>query len=360
MNTTVLVTGSGGIVGEGIIKCLKFNNNFDKKLIRGPHRKKIIYKIISTDINPLSAGLWRSDKCYLVPHANAIDYIETLTKIIKKNDISGVYVGSDIELFPLSSAKPQIERETDAKVFVANSNTILICRDKWKTYKFLRENGLHYTSSSLPEDKKDFIERFGFPLVVKPREGYGSQHFYLVKDKIQMNSAILQITRHGWKPIIQEYIKGEDEFTSGIITDVRGMAVISSISIKKIIKNGQTYKAIVDKYEKVTEISRQVSLALGIIGPINIQSKMINNEIKIFEINPRFSATCPIRSVAGINEPDIIFKNHVLGEKIPLSQIRNLVCMRYWNEVYATLESTYSLNKNREMKTNDSFIVDYF
>lgn len=359
MNATVLVTGSGGIVGEGIIKSLRFKNDFDKKLIHNQNQNKINYKIISTDITPLSAGLWRSDKGYLVPRANEIDYIEKIINIIKKNDVSGVYVGSDIELFPLSNAKLQIEKETDAKVFVDNFNTILICRDKWKTFEFLRDNCLQYTSSSLPEGKEDFIERFGFPLVVKPREGYGSQYFYLVNNKKEMNFAISQIKSHGWKPIIQEYINGNDEFTSGTITDIRGKNIISSISIKKIIKNGQTYKAIVDKYEKVTNISRNVSLALGAKGAINIQSKMVNDEIKIFEINPRFSATCPIRSVAGINEPDIIFRSHVLGEKIPRLQIRNMVCMRYWNEIYNTIESINELDKNKEMKTNDSFIVNY-
>lgn len=359
MNTTVLVTGSGGIVGEGIIKSLRFNNYFDRESRQNQRYKKIIYKIISTDITPLSAGLWRSDNGYLVPHANTIDYVEKIIKIIKKNDISAVYVGSDVELIPLSEAKERIEKETNAKVFVDDIKTILICRDKWKTFEFLRDHGLQYTSSSLPEDKDEFIRKFGFPLVVKPREGYGSQHFYLVNNEFEMKSAISHIKNRGWNPIIQEYLAGEDEFTSGITTDIKGNSILSSISIKKFIKNGQTYKAIVDKFEIVTDISRQTSLELGVIGPLNIQSKLINNEIKIFEINPRFSATCPIRSVAGINEPDIIFRSHVLEETIKVQKIKNLVCMRYWNEVYTTLESINYLNKHKEIRNNDSFIVDY-
>jgi carbamoyl-phosphate synthase large subunit len=63
--------------------------------------------------------------------------------------------------------------------------------------------------------------------------------------------------------------------------------------------------------------------------------------MKTFEINPRFSATCPLRSFAGINEPDIVFRNAVFDEKIEkLTKCERLVCMRYWNEVYVNL-ATY-------------------
>ena len=68
--------------------------------------------------------------------------------------------------------------------------------------------------------------------------------------------------------------------------------------------------------------------------------------MKIFEINPRFSATCPLRSYAGVNEPDIVFRNAVFDEKIEqVSNCRRLVCMRYWNEVYVDLATYEKLRK---------------
>ena len=41
----------------------------------------------------------------------------------------------------------------------------------------------------------------------------------------------------------------------------------------------------------------------------------VGDEVKVFEINPRFSATCPMRAVAGINEPDIVLRNIFMNEK---------------------------------------------
>ena len=99
---------------------------------------------------------------------------------------------------------------------------------------------------------------------------------------------------------------------------------------------------------------------MGARGAINIQAKLQRNEPKIFEINPRFSATCPMRCVAGINEPDIVFRNLILGENVKVNVYQRLVCMRYWNEVYvpyATFEKTSNMGK---VEDNDSFIIDYF
>ena len=136
---------------------------------------------------------------------------------------------------------------------------------------------------------------------------------------------------------------------------------MSSISIRKIVKSGQTYKAFIDNFESIRRSAEKVALRLGARGAINIQAKIQGNEPKVFEINPRFSATCPIRSAAGINEPDIVFRNSVLDENIKLDAYRRLVCMRYWNEVYvqyATFEKTSNLGRVEE--DNNSFIIDYF
>ena len=55
-------------------------------------------------------------------------------------------------------------------------------------------------------------------------------------------------------------------------------------------------------------------LKLGMRGPANIQCRLEDNEIKIFEVHPRFSGTSSIRALAGFNEPDILIRNFVLGE----------------------------------------------
>ncbi|HYL65648.1 MAG TPA: ATP-grasp domain-containing protein [Nitrosopumilaceae archaeon] len=350
---TVLVTAAGGIVSQGIMKSLKLSN------MKKDH--PVMYEIVATDVNAQAAGLYRSDIGILMPSYSSSDYVDSIIKICKEQNVQAIFVGSEQELLPIAFAKEKIEKETGSAVLVNPIDVISIATDKWKTFEFLKKNNLPCAESSLPENQEEFIEEFGFPLVVKPREGHGSLHFYIVNNRDEIRQAISAIQKVGWRPIIQEYLDGENvEFTSGVVVNRTGKNVMASISMRKTLKQGQTYKAFVDDFHDVRRSAEETALKFGCRGSINIQAKMIENTPKIFEINPRFSATCPIRAVAGINEPDIVFRNFVLGEEIKIDAYQKLVCMRYWNEVYVPYSTYEKTNRMGKVSNSDSFIPDYF
>jgi carbamoyl-phosphate synthase large subunit len=365
MIANVLVTAAGGIVGQGIIKSLKLSN----KSASSP----VTYNIFGTDMNPLAAGLYRSDVGLLVPPAASPDYVDAITSICKNNDISAIFVGSDGELLTLAAAKGKIERESGVRVLTGPRDVLSIARDKWKTYEFCKANNIPFADSALPSDSERFVREFGFPAVVKPREGYGSVHFNVVHNKMQMEQMILKIQAAGWRPVIQRYLghegdhnvtgmDGVDEFTTGITVDRTGKRVMSSISIKKILKAGQTYKALIDDFPNVRKPAEAAALKLRAAGPINVQAKLENDTPVIFEINPRLSATCAMRAVAGVNEPDTIYRNFVRGEEIKIDSYQKLVCLRYLNEVYVPF-SVYSrvmMGKDIQDGQKNSLVPDYF
>jgi carbamoyl-phosphate synthase large subunit len=350
----VLVTAVGGIVGEGIVKSLRFANLSDLSPVN--------YKIFGIDMNSRAAGLYRCDHGLLVPPASSVDYLESIKSIISKNDIQAVYVGSDIELGILAIAKPELETDSKAIVITDPPKVIETARDKWRTFQFLNKNNLPRAMSCLPEDKDEFIEKFGFPLVVKPREGYGSLHFYIVHNHREMLYALETIKKHGWHPIIQEYLnETTQEFTSGVTIDKNGRYIMSSISLRKFPKHGQTYKAIVDSFDLIRKSAEKVALRLGTHTAVNVQAKFDGKEAKVFEINPRLSATLPIRAVAGINEPDILYRNNVLGEEIRIQAYKKLLCLRYWNEIYVEPSAYQQMSSLKQIRRHDgSFSIDYF
>lgn len=67
-----------------------------------------------------------------------------------------------------------------------------------------------------------------------------------------------------------------------------------------------------------TEQCVEIAMAIGARGPINIQCRLVNGKVKVFEINPRFSETTSIRAMVGYNEPDMLIRRHVMGEEIAL------------------------------------------
>ncbi len=351
---TVLVTAAGSIVAQGIIKSLNLAN----------HQKDnnpVKYRIISADMNPNAPGLYRSDNGILIPPASSPDYLDKLIKLCRQMQVKAIFVGSDDELLTIAQGQTQIEKESAAKALVGSIDLISKARDKWKTFEFCQINNLPHAASALPSDHEEFVKEFGFPVVVKPREGYGSVHFNIVKNKEEMDSSIHAIERAGWHAVLQEFLAGE-EFTTGITVNRSGNKIMSSISIKKIIKHGQTYKAFVDDFDIVRESGEKFASKLGATGAINIQAKLQGDKPVIFEVNPRFSATCPIRAVAGVNEPDIVFRDTILKEEINIKTYRKLFCMRYWNEVYipmSTYESTVAKGETRR-HDNQSFTLNYF
>ena len=353
MNAKVLVTAVGGIVAQGIMKSLKLAN-----MSKGSPVK---YTIIGADMSAQAAGLYRCDSGLLLPPADSAEYVDCVLKIAKDEKIDAIYVGSDEELLVIGNAKKRIEGESEAEVLSSPIEVLITARDKWRTFLFLRENNLPLAESALPGGDDKFMHEFEYPVVVKPREGYASMYFCLVRSKAEMEKAVLDIQRAGWHPMLQEYLNGNQmEFTTGVTIDRSGKYVMSSIAIQKTIKNGQTYKAFIDDYGKIRKSSEEVALKLGGRGAINIQSKLVGETPKIFEINPRFSATCPMRSVAGINEPDIVFRNAVMGEEIEVKDYRKLFCMRYWNEVYAELPTYEKALKTCRLADSNSFTLDYF
>ncbi|MDG6997007.1 MAG: ATP-grasp domain-containing protein [Nitrososphaerota archaeon] len=353
MEANVLVTTAGTIVAQGIMKSLKLANKSPTAKTR--------YKIYTTDMSPEAAGLYRGDVGFLVPPIVSSGYVESVIKICKAESIKAVYVGADEELLIMAKAREEIQDRTGAVVISNPPDVISTCVDKWKTFQFLRQNNLPCPDSALPEEADSFASICGFPAIVKPREGHGSLQVYKVKNKEELNLAISSIQKSGWRPIIQELIPGEDsEFTTGVTVDFRRNSVMSSIAMRRILESGQTYKAFIDDFKEVRSTAEEASLKLGARGPINIQGRFHDGKLKIFEINPRFSASTPMRATAGVNEADIIFRNSVLHEDIKVDSYEHLVCLRYWNEVYVPL-STYSKTaKFGRIDQPDSFIPEYF
>jgi len=348
-----MVTATGSIIGEGIIKCLKLANTVGKEYS---------YEIISADMRADAAGLYRGHHGVLIPSPHdGSKYYDSLASVCRKFSVRAIFPGSDEELFPLAKFATSIEKETGSKVIINPLSALEIAVDKWKTYELLKARNIDCAESCLPENFGGFVEKFDYPFIVKPRTGHGSQGIHLANDETEINLALKKIRESGDAPIIQEYLSGEEaEYTTGIVVGNNMKDVLSSISMRRILKHGQTYKAFVEDAEQVRRSSERVAIELGGRGPVNVQSRLVDDVSKVFEINPRFSASCPIRAVAGINEPDIVFRDQVLGEKVAPPEYRKLVGMRYWSEIYVPLETFETAKQSGRVGVEHSLLPDYF
>ncbi len=353
----VVVTSAGGIVAQGIIKSLKFHNKYSKV-------RSYEYKILATDISYEAAGLYRTHKFSLIPKPTSKEYLKSVVDLCNRNKIQVLFIGSDVELPILCNNKEYIENKTGTVIITSQPHIVEMCRDKYKTYEFLKENNLNSIPTCLSNEIDGFLKDHKFPLVVKPREGFGSKLFQIVNSIEELEFATKAITQIGWKPMIQKYLQGDsNEYTTGLTLGRDKNQIMSTITLKKILKHGQTYKAFIDKYPKVTKVCNQIAKKLKTFGPLNIQSRidMDDNQVKIIEINPRFSASGPMRTIAGVNEPDIMVRNVLFNEVVKPQEHKSLVCFRYWNETYIDKEKyERTMIQKGSVKTLNSSIVDYF
>ena len=337
----VLVTGTGGGVGQSIIKALNISHHN--------------CKIVTADIDELASGIYRGQNGYIVPPAqDSLNFINKIIEICNKEKINIIFIGSDPELLIFAYNKKRIEQETNALVVISHPDIIEIGCDKWKTYNFLKKNNLTYPKTSLPNEMDKLIDNIGFPLIVKPINGSASRDVYLTNNKKELEIFLKRIKN----PIIQEYLKPIDnEFTSSIF--MLEEEILGVITIKRELRDGNTYRAFIDDYENVKREVKKIGKKLKPFGPCNIQMCLTEKGPITFEINPRFSGTTAIRAYAGFNEPEAMIDYLLFNKKHKLFYKRG-IAMRYWNEIYIR-NSDYDIIKNKNKINNpNSKIINYF
>lgn len=323
----VLITGiGGGGVGEQILKCLRMSS--------------LEFNIIGCDMNKTSKGLKMSDIPYVVPVANDQRYIDVMLKLCKKHDIKALFPGSEPELKVFSENRDLFQSRD---IFLPlNSKKVLdICMDKNKTMDFLKHNGFSVQKYWMIQSVQDLDKVDIFPVVLKPSKASGgSVNTFIAQNKEELQLFGRYLSNIYSEYIAQEYVgKIDDEYTVGVLYGENG-EYINSIAVKKNITTGLSnrtkiknysgredlgeYLAIsngisqgeIGRFTEVTEPCKYIADKLGATAAINIQCRIHNQKVYVFEINPRISGTSSLRAMVGYNEPEIMIRRNILGETI--------------------------------------------
>lgn len=312
---SVAVTGIGGGVGQSIIKALHDSQ----------------YRIVGLDGEILAAGIYAVPVGYRIPYAHDPQYIDTLLKICKKEDCKLLFPGLDAELAILSLHKKQFEK-IGTTVVVSSPEVIEISDNKLLTQNFLAKCGLPviHTLELSSFLKSKTHSSVNFPLILKPKIGGArSKDVFLLKKREDLTTLLKLKKINPNNFIVQEYIEG-DEYTCGTvnINDVYHGAII----MRRILRDGDTYKCFSVKNEIIEKAVATVMTSLKPFGACNVQLRLRNNVPYIFEINARCSGTTAARALAGFNEPKMI-ADYLLHNLSPTYHIKEISILRYWKEL---------------------------
>ncbi|HQE50090.1 MAG TPA: ATP-grasp domain-containing protein [Fervidobacterium sp.] len=306
-NPNVLIPGAGGAAGIGAIKSLRLAHYSGK--------------VISTDINPLSAGLYLADRGYIVPAADDSRFMSSIVEIIHNDDIEVILPTSGFDIVPYSQNKEEL-RNLGVVPVISDYSAIESCTNKLKFYSLLKN---HF---ELPYTSPEISEINDFPCIVKPIYGKGSRNVFLCSDLHELT----QITSKYDGMLVQEYLPGK-EYTVDVMSDLEGHALFAIPRERIEVKSGICSKGQVVKSKELIRTSMDLVNYLGLIGPSCVQMKLDSHGLpKILEVNPRMGGATIMATYAGANFPKIVV-DLVKGEDVALPTIREITVVRYYDEV---------------------------
>lgn len=320
----ILVTGAGSTLGYGILKCLKSSS--------------LDCRVIGTDYFDTAVGLYWVDERYILPDllSPAISeshWLDKIGEVIIREKIDVVLIGLDFEVPVFAKHREALESRYGCKIVVSPEPVVTTCFDKWHTYEFLKENDLNAPSSCLIDGVSEFREQVGFPWIVKPRTGSTSKNLFKVHNEEEVAHALANCPN----PIIQRCIGTDDEeFTCGTVS-IEG-EVLSHIALKRTLRAGNTAVAFCEDYPEVEAAIVKVTEKLQPYGPINIQLRLTSEGPTVFEINPRFSGTTPLRMQFGLNEVEMLLQYLITKENPPKILPKHGVIIRYTEEYFVSAE----------------------
>lgn len=279
--------------------------------------------------NPFAFGLYECDAHDYTPAIYAGNYIDTLIEKCKEHRIHLLIPGLDDEAHLIAKAIHRFRKE-GIEVIVAGEGFLDLCRDKERMTRELNPVANIFVKSYSKQDFIDALARkeITLPVIAKPRSGSASRGIVIVdrEEKIgQITDAhIVQelAVPHAGDPNRNFYLHQlrqninpqVSELSIQLVTDKNGDLLGRTATYNKL-NNGIPIEIIPFEDEAVWAQIDKLYPTLkerGMSGPVNLQGRLTDTGLKIFEVNARFTGITGMRALMGFNEVESCVK-HWLG-----------------------------------------------
>lgn len=274
--SNVLVTAIGSFSADVVIKNLH----------------KMGHRVIGMDIYPAQwvANSLQADVFYQSPYASDTEcYVDFVNRICREENVDYVLPLTDVEVDVLIDHLPE-----KGMLCISPKETIEICRDKYKLYQVLRERGIRCLIPT-EEFEPENIERYVFPLVLKPQNGRSSQGLHYVKSERELRFlSEMECLDHY---VVQPKKEGRIVTVDILRTDDFFMASPRVELLRT--PNGAGTSVQVFSDENIEAAAREIADILGIRGCVNFEFIKSEKELWFLECNPRFSGGVAFSCMAG-------------------------------------------------------------
>ncbi len=295
----VLILGGGpNRIGQGI--------EFDYCCVHAAFAlKEMDIECIMYNCNPetVSTDYDTSDVLYFEP----IDF-EHVREVVENEQPDGIIVhfGGQTPL-KLADGLTKI----GAKIIGTTSAVIDLAEDREQFSNFVIKHRLKQPENGLARTKEEapaIAQRLGFPVLVRPSfvlGGRGMKIVYSQEELAQYMTLAISVSNEA-PVLIDKFLDQAIELDVDAIsdgTDVYIGSVMQHIE-EAGIHSGDSACSLPpvnlsdEMIEKVEQQTKTIALGLGVIGLMNVQYAIFQDEIYLIEVNPRASRTVPFVSKA--------------------------------------------------------------
>lgn len=293
----VMILGGGpNRIGQGI--------EFDYCCVHAAFSlRELGYETVIVNCNPetVSTDFDTSDKLYFEPLT-----VEDVLSIYEKEQPLGVIVQFGGQT-PLNIAK-ELE-DLGVNILGTSPDTIDLAEDRDRFREIMEKLSIPMPESGMAVNVAEALtiaEKIGYPLMVRPSYVLGGRGMEVVHDSSMLQqymSAAVGVTPE--RPILIDRFlgnateaeadaisNGKDVFVPAIMEHIElagihsgdSACVIPPISISSVHQ------------ETIVEYTKKIARELGVIGLMNMQYAISDNQVYVLEANPRASRTVPLVS----------------------------------------------------------------
>ncbi len=262
------------------------------------------YETIMINCNPetVSTDYDTSDRLYFEPLT-----FEHVMEILRVEQENGTLHGVIVQFGGQTPLKLANSLEAEGiPILGTTPDAIDLAEDRERFQELVNTLGLKQPNNgiaSTDEQAFEIAKKIGFPLVIRPSYVLGGRAMEIVRDMDQLKRYIAEaVVVSGDSPVLLDsYLSGAVELDVDAIcdgTDVHVAGIMQHIEEAGVHSGDSAcslppYSLEQDVIERVKEQTNALAKALNVVGLMNIQFAIKNNDIYLIEVNPRASRTVP-------------------------------------------------------------------
>jgi carbamoyl-phosphate synthase large subunit len=270
------------------------------------------FETIMVNCNPetVSTDYDTSDRLYFEPLTE-----EDVLEIVRTEEQNGSLKGVIVQFGGQTPLKLAQALE-DAKVPILGTSpdAIDLAEDRDRFKALIERLALRQPRSGIARsasEAKAIAAEIGFPLVIRPSYVLGGRAMEIVHDEAQLARYIAEaVVVSGKSPVLLDsYLRdaievdvdaladGKDVFICGVMEHIEEAGVHSGDSACSLPPHSLKPEIVADLERQTVELAR----ALNVVGLMNVQFAIQQDDIYILEVNPRASRTVPfVAKVIGL------------------------------------------------------------